>query len=238
MKVKLNIQISALSFLIIFNLFIFVLVLLSRSILGSGSFTEEDFVTFGGLLIKDGQVNQVAGILAANFFHIDIIHMSLNMYALWRLGEITERFYGGTKLFIIYIMGGIGASLFSGIFYIAFDSDLAGLGASGSVFALVGVLIGGSMKKYRYGNSLPFSVWDFMPMIILSLLIDVSDNIRINHLAHFGGLITGIVLGLIFKHSFEYFEDSLDKLVVKVFFHISLFLFFSSYLLLILNLIF
>lgn len=84
------------------------------------------------------------------FFHADLFHLFVNMFSLFFLGSITEAIIGKKRFFWFYLVAGI----FGGIFFVLFaltgnlsgfssvfgDINLAGVGASGALFGLLGIL--------------------------------------------------------------------------------------------------
>lgn len=235
MKVDIKIQLSALNFLLFWNFLIFVLAIFAQIFFDLRYFTQTDFSLFGGIVISRGELSNFYSIVTANFFHIDILHFLLNMYSLYRLGQIVEIFYGGKKLFATYILGGIGASILTILLYTILDTSVFSLGASGSIFALAGLLIGGTIRKQRFGFSLPFTFWDIFPAVILAFSVGLFPGSGINNWAHLGGFLSGFALGLIFKHSMGTYRNKFDDLIDNSAYYISIALFSLSFFFLILT---
>src|SRR5699024_12844238 len=70
------------------------------------------------------------------FLHIGLLHLVLNMIALYYIGAIAERIYGSIRFTFIYLLAGIAGSLSS----FAFDTHISA-GASGATFGLFGALL-------------------------------------------------------------------------------------------------
>lgn len=131
-------------------------------------------------------------LVTSMFLHGSLIHLLFNMYALYILGDFIEKIYGTKKYLIIYFVSGIVSSIFSVYF-----SPVMGVGASGAIFGLLGAaLVFAYNEKDRIGRGL---VSNIVVIILLNLFISLSiPNIDIS--AHFGGFITGTILGLFFHN--------------------------------------
>jgi membrane associated rhomboid family serine protease len=164
----------------------------------------------GGMDAGSPLLGQVWRLWTYQFLHFGGIHIFFNMMALLTLGPSTEDVYGPSRTLVLYWLAGIGAgitSLFMKLLFFAgvfgqriLDLDpheLVGMsptvGASGSIFGLIGLLIGHSIRRGGSQGSLmrrqliQWAVYGF----VMGFMIH-ADNA-----AHLGGLATGFVLGLI-----------------------------------------
>ncbi len=135
------------------------------------------------LYIKNGEFYRL---LTSTFVHANIIHLLFNMYALYVLGPVVEKYYGKLKFLLIYLGSGIIGSLFSVVL-----TNYASVGASGAIFGLFGALL---FFGYKYRATLDgFLRSSIVPTLILNLIIGlVIPGIDIS--AHIGGLIGGVLL--------------------------------------------
>lgn len=122
------------------------------------------------------------------FIHGSILHIALNMLALFFLGRLIERFFGPWRLAILYMMGILGGGLFH--FYF---SDKVAVGAATGIFALFSaqlVLIWRNRFLWGPDNR----------RAIFNLLGILGVNLVLNFLPGMGGLslIGGILAGLAF----------------------------------------
>lgn len=119
------------------------------------------------------------------FFHVDIIHLAVNCYALYVIGPQIENYIGKIKYSIVYIISGIIGALFSMIFA---SNDFASVGASGAIFGLLGALLYfGYHYRVYLGNVLKSQI---IPLIVINLVIGIITP-GIDIYAHIGGLIGG-----------------------------------------------
>lgn len=127
------------------------------------------------------------------FMHYGVIHLAMNMWALFQTGHLLERLLGRALYTLVYLGSGIIAG-FASIFW---NGDrIWSAGASGAVFGVYGALLGYMLREK---HALPRSV--FQP-IIKSTLFFAGYNVlyglahpRIDNSAHVGGFLSGIVLG-------------------------------------------
>jgi len=127
-------------------------------------------------------------LITAAFLHADILHLMVNMYALYILGTQVETFLGKTKFIIIYLGSAITGSLMS----VNITNSLS-LGASGAIFGLLGCLAYfGYHYRLYFGDALKNQI---IPVIVINLIIGFTIPL-IDNAAHIGGLIGGIFIAM------------------------------------------
>jgi rhomboid protease GluP len=155
--------------------------------------------TNGATLIELGaQVNTMVAdgelwrLLSAMFLHIGLSHILFNGWALFSVGREVESFFGVLRFGIIYFLAGLAGNI---AYYVAGREGLSA-GASGAVFGIIGAeaayfLINrslfGAVGRQRLGN--------LAVLIGINLVFGFTVP-GINNLAHLGGLISGVLLGL------------------------------------------
>lgn len=144
-------------------------------------------VRFGAsvpVLISEGQWWRIVG---SNFLHIGIVHLLVNMYALWAVGRTIERFYGSGPFLALYALAGVGGALAS---YLTAPEVSLSAGASGAIFGLFGASLALSYKR-----DLPKDIARSMRSTALQTLglnLVVAFTIpNLGHAAHLGGLVMG-----------------------------------------------
>jgi rhomboid protease GluP len=130
---------------------------------------------------------------SAMFLHFGIVHLGLNMLALWESGHLVERMYGHGRFAAIYVFSGLVGNLLS---LDAHGNSTVSGGASGAIFGLYGALLVFLALHRRNLRPREFK-WMFWGaaalatlMILLGILIPGIDNA-----AHIGGLIAGALAG-------------------------------------------
>jgi len=131
-------------------------------------------------------------LVTATFVHIGLTHLLVNMFALFVIGRFTERLFGNTGFLVLYLLGGIAASLTS----LSIHPTIVSAGASGAIFALYGGLIGfllvrRSAMSYATATSLALNAAGF---VAFNLFYGLTKE-HIDMAAHVGGLLAGVPIG-------------------------------------------
>ena len=182
---------SPISTIIIFAVFIMVLVTVF-----SGGFYVDTLVSLGALdtvLVKDGEYYRLFTVM---FLHGSIDHfLSNTVIGIFVLSGTLERLIKPFRFAILYIVAGLGASLFivytSSEIYIGEDVTV---GASGAIFAVLGSLFYISIFRHDL-ISKPERKSIYALIIIEMIFTFTSPMISIP--GHVGGLISGFILSFI-----------------------------------------
>ena len=167
--------------------------------IGVGPTLERHLWLVGGLLAPDGTVlvegvasGQYYRLLTAAFLHGGVVHLLLNMYALYMFGPILEGALGRLRFTVLYLVSALGGSAAS----YAFSGQLQpSLGASGAVFGLLGAFL---VVNRRLGRD--------NSMIMVVLAINLGYGFLVPHIdwrAHLGGLVTGALVAAAFAYAPE-----------------------------------
>lgn len=133
-------------------------------------------------------------LLAAMFLHIGVLHLLLNLWALFQLGGVFEAMFGSGRFLVTYFVTGLVASTASALFI---EATIAA-GASGAIFGILGALIL-SIRRSPLWRHHPWSrglVQQLLAWAGINILIGFSFP-GIDNAAHLGGFAAGLVLGLI-----------------------------------------
>jgi rhomboid protease GluP len=140
------------------------------------------YCMYGEFVRKYGEYYRI---ITAGFLHGDIIHLALNMYALYVIGRQMESFLGKTKYITVYFVSLIMGSLLSMAL-----SNYASVGASGAIFGLMGsMLYFGYHYRVYLGNVLKTQL---IPLIFINLVYGFVAT-GIDNFGHIGGLIGGVL---------------------------------------------
>lgn len=144
-------------------------------------------------LIANGEYYRL---ITCMFLHGGIIHLALNMYALYSLGPFIEKIYGKVKYLVIYFLAGIASSIFSFMF-----SSAISIGASGAIFGLFGAALVFALKmKERIGKGF---ITNIMSVILINLFMGFSMP-NVDNFGHLGGLIGGSLITFLLKIKEKY----------------------------------
>lgn len=127
--------------------------------------------------VADGEYYRL---LTSAFLHGGLIHLALNMYALYLFGPPVEAALGRVRFAALYLISALGGSAVSYAFALPAQPSL---GASGAVFGLLGAFL---VVNRRLGR-------DTSGVLVL-LFINLAYGFlvpRIDWRAHVGGLIVG-----------------------------------------------
>lgn len=125
-------------------------------------------------------------LVSANYLHGGILHIFFNLMALRQIAPWVTREFGGSRMFIIYTLGGVGGFAVSYLAGIPFT-----VGASAALCGLIGSLLYyGRNRGGVYGAAVyrEVSGW-VVGLILFGLLLPA-----INNWAHGGGILAGMLL--------------------------------------------
>lgn len=118
-----------------------------------------------------------------------LLHIIMNMYALWLIGPYLERLFGRVRFAVLYVLSGLGGSV--GYFVVVPVSMDVGsswssgvVGASGAIFGLFAALVVVNRQLGRDNTSI-------VGVILVNALIGFWPGLNIAWQAHLGGLVTG-----------------------------------------------
>ncbi len=165
-------------------------------------------IAWGGNLPLFTLTGDTWRLATAMFLHGGIVHLGLNMLALWMTADRTYDEYGSTRMVVIYVAGGILASCASALWAERHASLVrpealltVSVGASGAVMAQFGALLVALVLTPPRFAALPH---DKRPGVDLPLVAVVAANValgfvvpHVDQAAHIGGLVGGMLVGVL-----------------------------------------
>lgn len=136
------------------------------------------------------QSNRWWTLITAIFLHGSLLHILFNLLWVRQLGPMVEGLFGTTRLIVIFTFSGIAGFILSNNMGVQLT-----IGASGSIFGLLGALIhygrsrGGAFGEAMYRQLLVWAVILFM--------FGFFSGGRINNWAHLGGFIGGFLAAMV-----------------------------------------
>jgi len=161
--------------------------------LGAGT----DLHRWGGMLgyasyVPFGPPHGVAAgewyrLITSTFLHYGVVHLALNMFALWVVGGALEPLLGRSRFLALYLLSGLGGSV---AVYLFTAPNVPTAGASGAVFGMFAAFF---ILLRRLGRDTSMITGILVINLVLTLLVP-----GISVAGHLGGLVTGglVALGL------------------------------------------
>jgi membrane associated rhomboid family serine protease len=126
-------------------------------------------------------------LFTAMFVHYGVLHLALNMYALWILGRDLERTLGPLRFAGLYLLAGLGGNVAA---YLFSAPNASTAGASTAVFGLMAAI-------FVILKRLKLSVAPILPVIVINVVFTFAVA-NISVAGHLGGLaVGGIVAGIL-----------------------------------------
>ncbi|MET8154010.1 rhomboid family intramembrane serine protease [Actinoplanes sp. NPDC049668] len=119
-------------------------------------------------------------LFTAMFLHYGVLHLLMNMYALWFLGRDIERALGPLRFVGLYLLAGLGGNVAA---YLFSAPNAMTAGASTAVFGLMSAI-------FVLLKRLNLSIAPILPVIVINVIFTfVASNISVA--GHLGGLAVG-----------------------------------------------
>ena len=155
------------------------------SVLGSDAYGPIGDVALHG--IAHGEWYRL---FTAMFLHYGVLHLLMNMYALWFLGRDIERVLGPVRYVGLYLLAGLGGNVAA---YLFSSADSRTAGASTAVFGLMSAI-------FVLLKRLNLSVAPILPVIVINVVFTfVISNISVA--GHLGGLVVGAVVAAVLAYA-------------------------------------
>lgn len=197
--------------LIVLNVVIFALMLL----FGAGFWHSPNLIQleWGANFAPATQDGQWWRLFTAMFLHFGVIHLGMNMWALWDCGQLVERMYGRGRFFAIYVTSGLFGNLVS---LVAQGNHAVSGGASGAIFSLYGALITFLWRERNEIDPREFRLlyWGAIGFSLITVVMGVLVP-GIDNYAHVGGFIAGILTSIVIPKSLK-FDHTLPAISNRV----------------------
>ena len=131
------------------------------------------------------------------FTHAQLCHLVANLLSLIYLGGLVEKYLTKTEYLFIYLGTGIISEIATIIAYSLFKPEAVGIGASGAIYGLMGFIITTVVDDKK----------DRFKVLIVVIVSAIGVNLfipNVGNVAHFAGLISGLVFGFIFMKYYEH----------------------------------
>lgn len=181
---------NATAILLLLNIGVFVvMIFLGLNIVSP---TPKELLEIGGNRRFEVMNGEYWRLLTSIFIHGGLLHLFMNLLGLGIGASLLEGMLSKAQLIISYIVCGILASVVS----IYWHENTVSVGASGAIFGLYGLILAFTVFKI-YPTDMRGMTWILLGLYAgVSLLFGFLGGI--DNAAHFGGLISGFILGGIF----------------------------------------
>jgi membrane associated rhomboid family serine protease len=155
---------------------------------GSGSINKftYDYSLIGAEI---GGNHQYYRLITAAFLHGSVLHIAFNMYALYLLGTQLEALLGRVRYLALFFACAVGGNTVS---YVIHGEDAFSYGASTAIFGFFAAY-------YLIARRLRANTNQILIVVGINLLITFTIS-NIDKWGHIGGLLTGVVLGLLYAY--------------------------------------
>jgi len=186
---------------ITYGLIVLCVVLFFLSVLGGGQFmfdlTNKAAIQWGALFPPLVHAGQWWRLISAGFLHANLIHLGMNMFALYNLGVVLEHWQGKARFAALFLFSVLTASLAA----LWFSPNAVTLGASGGIFGLLGGFIIIALLYWRdFPADVRKELFGWLPrVLIINAAISFIPGISLA--GHAGGLVGGMLVGLVILRS-------------------------------------
>lgn len=122
-----------------------------------------------------------------SFSHYTILHLALNMIALWSVGSSMERALGPVKFFALYLLFSVVTGIVSALYH---QNGGGSIGASGAICGFIGISFALVIRFYGFGGILQI-IPSLIPMIVMSFFPQIDTS------SHVTGIIIGFIMGFL-----------------------------------------
>ncbi len=138
-------------------------------------------------------------LFVAIFLHSGWMHLGLNAFGLFVVGQLLEPLYGHSRFTAIFILSGLAGSVASYALNLSLMPYAIGMGASGALFGVLGALVAFFLShRNQLGDMGRRSLVGLLLLAGVNLVFGLVTA-GVDNYAHIGGFVSGFVLGIAFS---------------------------------------
>ncbi|MBP7242080.1 rhomboid family intramembrane serine protease [Amaricoccus sp.] len=135
------------------------------------------------------------------FLHGGFLHMAMNCVVLLGLGRLVSDLYGSRAILPVFLAGAVAGGA---VFGLLATSPYPMVGASGAIFAFVGVWVVGDWRRLRAaGRPVRPVLSRVFGFVLLNVIFFVALSGMLAWEAHLGGFLAGLVAGVLLENCRE-----------------------------------
>ena len=147
-------------------------------------------------------------LFTAIYLHGGLLHILFNVLWIRQLGPAVEELYGPSRFVVIFTVAGAAGFLASNLLVYDFT-----IGASGSIFGLLGALVAFGQKRGGAFGAMVLKQYGQWALVLFVLGFLMSG---VNNVAHAGGFAGGFAAGLALALAERRSETAFDQLLAAV----------------------
>jgi rhomboid protease GluP len=144
-------------------------------------------------------------IVTAIYLHGSLLHILFNLLWIRQLAPDVERIYGPARLVVIFTLSGT-----LGFALSAANGNVLTVGASGSIFGLLGAIVAFGVRRGGVFGRLMFQQYGMWALV---LFLSAYFMAHVDNSAHAGGFVGGFVSGLVLSMAEHRSETTVDWLL-------------------------
>jgi rhomboid protease GluP len=144
-------------------------------------------------------------LLTAIYLHGGVLHILFNIMWIRQLGPAVEELYGPSRLVVIFTVAGAAGFAASN-----FLGHPLTIGASGSIFGLLGAMVAFGQKRGGAFGAMVFRQYGQWALLLFILGFLMQG---VNNVAHAGGFVGGFLAGLVLSLAERQAETAFDQLL-------------------------
>lgn len=153
-------------------------------------------------------------LITSGFVHADLGHLLFNLITFYSFGFPLERVIGSARFVTLYVFGLLVSNLGTTLRH-RDDPNYASLGASGAILAVLfaSILYFPQQRLFIFPLPVPIPApWFALGYLALTYYWSRRSRGRINHDAHLGGALAGLVfVALTAPQAYPHFIDALRR---------------------------
>jgi rhomboid protease GluP len=139
-------------------------------------------------------------LVTACFLHGGVLHLGMNMLALWQAGPLVERAVGSARMAPMYLVAGVVGNLASTLLAVVRGQEMFGVGASGAISGVIAaaLVVGWRVQGWKGPLTQAMVRW-LAFVLIFGFVVKNVDNA-----AHAGGAVAGAAIAALWQRGHKY----------------------------------